>query len=79
MNSEAEMRNWCEYWSKSRLIKVDNNSYRLINDGDTLDFFIDNRAGRTFGMIYLFAYPGTKGSTLAKGEESSFLETMVRG
>jgi hypothetical protein len=44
-----------------------------------LDFFIDGREGRTFGMIYLFAFPGTKGSAVARGEEASFLEKMIRG
>lgn len=72
------MNNWCEYWSKAHLVKVNNNSYRLINDGDTLDFFIDNREGRTYGMIYLFSIPGTKTSTVARGEEASFLEKMIR-
>lgn len=73
------MNNWCEYWGKARLVKINNYSYRLINDGDSLDFFIDNRAGRTYGMIYLFSSPGTKTSTMARGEEAYLLEKMIKG
>lgn len=73
------MSNWCEYWSKSRLIKLNDREYRLVNENDSLDFFIDGRNGRTYGMIYLFGAPGTKGSTIARGEEAVFLEEMING
>lgn len=71
------MSNWCEYWSKSNLVKINDNSFQLINFNDSLNFFVDKRQGRTYGMIYLFSEPGSKGSVLARGEESSFLEEFI--
>lgn len=73
------MNNWCEYWANARLVKTGkNNSFRLLKENDSLDFFVDERKGRTQGMIYLFAVPGSKGSTMAQGEEASFLESVLQ-
>jgi len=73
------MSNWCEYWSNSRFIKISDSAFKLVNGEDYLDFYVDKRAGRTYGMIYLFSQPGTKGATIAHGEEASFLEGLIYG
>lgn len=69
--------NWREYWNSANLIKVGDGAFRLTKRDDSLNFFVDRRKGGTYGMVFLFAAPGSKGSVLARGEEAEFLEGML--
>ena len=72
------MSDWCKYWSSAKIIRIKPGVFRFVKSDDSLDVYVDQRAGRNFGVLYLYKEPGTEGCIACNGEESEFLESMIR-